>query len=121
MSMQQAEDFIKGLQDLGDSYRADVDGYTAEYKEVIVGAAQEFQDASHQYTADMASRADQLVHDVKALYDQIYPTGDPNPTPPDTGGGEGGGSGEGIWEGKPSDPHPSTGPAPIPEPKGKKK
>lgn len=82
MSAQQATDFIQGLQDLGTAYRADVDVYTSEYKESIEGAAQEFQDASHQFAQEMAQRADTLVHDVKDLYDRIYPTGDPNPSTP---------------------------------------
>jgi len=115
MSLEQAQAFAKGLQDLIDTFKSEQKALADEYAQYISTAGKEFQEKSHTYAKDAVTKVDELATDIQTLYQDTYGEPLPPPTeeiPPTEGGGE--------WEGKPSDPHPSTGPAPIPTPKSKK-
>jgi len=108
MSAEQAKEFMEGFDKLVEEYKTDSEAIAKTYSDATVGLAQEFADSSHTFAIDMTARADEFIHDIKELYDSVYP--------PEEGGTpeEGSGSTE-------NPPYVTTGPAPgIPTPKGKK-
>lgn len=121
MSLEQAQAFAQGLQDLVTQFKADEKALADAYGQYVSDAGAEFQEKSHTYAKESVEKVDQLATDIQTLYQNTY--GEPLPPPT---GGEGGGETpppDGLqdpdWAGGPNDPHVSTGPV-GPQPKSKK-
>jgi hypothetical protein len=75
MSTEQASEFIKGLNDLITTYKADIQGSTDVFGQEVKGATKKFVDASHTYAQTTVARTDQLATDIQTLYQSIYGEG----------------------------------------------
>lgn len=89
MSTDQANEFIKGLQDIIATFKTDINAATDVFGQEVKGATKKFVDASHAYAQTTVSRTDQLATDIQTLYQNIYGEGIDVPAPPDTGTDEG--------------------------------
>jgi polyhydroxyalkanoate synthesis regulator phasin len=72
MSVEQAKEFTEGLKTLGQSFREDCKATTAKFEQETKDAAKQFQVASHEYAKAMTSKADAFIHEIQALYKDVY-------------------------------------------------
>jgi len=118
MSLEQAQAFTKGLEELVTNFKAEEQALADEFKTYIQGAGAEFQEKSHTYAKESVEKVDQLATDIQQLYEDTYGDGTE-----EGGGGEElpppGGGAPPDWNAGNDANLPSTGPV-GPQPKTKK-
>jgi hypothetical protein len=111
MSLEQAQAFAKGLDELVTNFKAEEAALAEEFKTYVQGAGSEFQEKSHTYAKESVEKVDQLATDIQSLYQETYGEELPPPT--------GGAPEEPIY---PDNTLPGEAPnQELPKPQGKKK